>query len=245
MPANVPDSFCCCCYCCLPGTRSYWQESKRQRAGRKQSAVWLRSEVRTVPQPTPRDWAGALTVVEPVPGSCQCLLTHVVCLLPPATWRSQASYPHSSPAHRDVPSVFNWSFPRPASEPLIHPVGTTWLPCFMLADVGSLHPTFPHPAYKGELPEYHTQCSLALTLKENFSPKGSILGCSRIEEKESLSQGSQRSQELFGMPDCLLYLETTQRRASRMWEPSSSEWSCWILPVSWVARWTALPFVIT
>lgn len=236
---------CCCCYCCLHETRSYWQESKRQRAGWKQSAVWLRSEARTVPEPsTPRDWARALSCggasARQLSVRADTCSLHVA----PATWRSQASYPHSSPAHQDVPNVFNWSSLALLLSPFMHPVGTAWLPCFMLADVGGLHPTFPHPAYKGELPEYHTQCSLALTLKKNFSPKGSILGCSRIEEKESLSQGSQSSQELFGMPDCLLYLETTQRKASRMLEPSSSEWSCWILPVSSVARWTALSSVI-
>lgn len=106
---------------------------------------------------------GLWLLEEPVPGSGQCLLTRAVCVLPPATWRSQTSYPHSSPAHWDVPIVCNWPPPILLLSPFVHPVGTVWRPCLMLAHVRSVHPTFPHPAY-------HTQCSLALTLKKNFSP---------------------------------------------------------------------------
>lgn len=99
-------------------------------------------------------------------------------MLPTATWTTWPCCPLSCslPAwHQDVLIAFPWPLPPLASPPLCtHCTCKVWISFLMLADVKSLPPTFffifLFSPSKGEQPEYHTQCYLALTLKKTFPP---------------------------------------------------------------------------
>lgn len=139
------------------------------------SVACLRNEVRTVPEPTiqgancaPNLGSGSL-VVEPAQGSCQSWHVYFSCCPPPPGVPGPDAHA-PPPAEQDVLIVFCLATsPFPLPPLYAHHTDKVGICFLMLAAFRSLPPTF-FSLSKGEQPEYHTQCYLALTLKRIFSP---------------------------------------------------------------------------
>lgn len=168
-------------------------------------------------------------------------------MLPPATWRSQTSHPHSSHYQLGWASCLQLSTSPLSRSPILHPVvakseSPFW--CWLMLEVCSHLPPRSLQRRTTRIP--HTELSSS-DFEEEFLPLGLYSWCSKIYEKESLSQRSHSSQELFRIA-CLT--------ACYIWKPHRRGLqACWNLPVPsgsagfsllfGVARWTEFSSSLT